>query len=526
MMIETSKTRLNIELWPKQAEAFESPATEILFGGATRGGKSHFLRCALIVWCLRIPQLQCTLIRKKSKDILENHVHGKNGFIDLLYPLVEAGRCRVTQLGVTFDNGARIIFKHCQDMRQSDTAQGIPSNVLIIDEATQIPERLLNTFRAWCTMPEEMKAALPDDLKGKFPRIYYMANPIGPSLPYFRRHFVKSRPAGAIELINGFKRQFIPAFVTDNPSEDAEATKGRVGGMYDAATAKALIEGDWDAPLGDFYPEWDEERHVVPDFTPPSHWFRYRAFDWGSADPFAAYWIAVSDGDMFETEYWKYEQGYRKHSGRLWFPRGAKIFYREWYGCREDDPAKGIGLRNTDIAKGIIARSPAPQERNLITLTDSFVFPDRGEDEGQTIAKTFADQGVPLTLGNTSRVTGWAAVRDALIGIRFDLNSEHRDPMIFICQSCKYLRDYFPALPRHPNEAKRHEDAAESGEATHSLDACRLAIMATPRVKDKPTPDALLVQAHVKAASIYQPTFQDAVKLIQKQKSRHSGRQF
>lgn len=517
---------LNIEFWPKQAMAFNTDATEVLFGGATRGGKSHFLRASLVVWCLQIPQLQCTLIRKKYDDILENHVYGKNGFKDILAPLIAAKQATVTQHAVTFANGSRIVFKHCQDERQFESAQGVPSNVLAIDEATQIPERLIKTFRAWCTMPEEMKAALPPELKGKFPRIYYFANPIGTSLGYFRRHFVKARPKFSIEAADGFKRQFIPAFVQDNPSEDTEAAKGRVMGMHDAATAKALIEGDWDAPLGDFFPEWDENRHVIPDFTPPDHWFRYRTFDWGSADPFCCYWFAISDGDLFEADIWQLRDGaYVKEHKRLWFPRGAKIIYREWYGCNPEDPSKGLGLRNADIARGIVERSPGAEERNLRTFTDSFPFADRGESEGQTIAKTFRDNGCTIERGDTSRVTGWAACRDALIGKVLDLETQFRYPMTYVQESCKFLREYIPALPRHPNEAKRHEDAAESGEATHSCDSWRIGEMVLAPVRSKPIPTVDQVMTQIKEA-IKPPTFDDAVKMIKQQKGRRSGKHF
>lgn len=518
---------LNIEFWPKQAMAFNTEATEVLFGGATRGGKSHFLRGSLIVWCLQIPKLQCTLIRKKYDDILENHVYGRSGFKDLLEPLIATGQATVTQHAVTFANGSRIVFKHCQDERQFESAQGVPSNVLAIDEATQIPERLIKTFRAWCTMPEEMKATLPPELKGKFPRIFYFANPIGTSLGYFRRNFVKARPKFAIDEVDGFKRQFIPAFVTDNPSEDATAAKGRVMGMHDAATAKALIEGDWDAPLGDFFPEWDETRHVVPDFTPPEHWYRYRSFDWGSADPFAVYWIAVSDGEMFSAECWVFRGNtYHREMKNLWFPRGAKIVYREWYGCRDDEPNKGLGLRNSDIARGILERSVGADKNIRVTLTDSFPFPDLGNEGGQTIAKTFSDHGVVLTRGDTSRITGWAAMRDAMIGLRLDLNSEYRYPMLYLCENCKYAREYIPALPRHPNEAKRHEDAAESGEATHSCDAIRLANLALAPTKDSPVAITAKVHAQIKSAATYQPTMDDAIKMLQKQKAGRSGKQF
>lgn len=459
---------LEISLYPKQEMMFLSPATEILFGGATRGGKSHGVRMALIVWCLSIPNLQCTLIRKKYQDILDNHVYGPSGFYDTLKPLINAGLVKVTQDGVKFDNDSRIAFKHCQDERQFESAQGIGTHVLFVDEATQISERLLRTFRGWCTMPSEMKAALPERFKGMFPRIIYTANPIGASIGFFRRHFVKARKEYEIEEVEGFKRQYIPSRVQDNKSEDEAATRGRVSGMYDAAIAQALIEGDWDAPIGDFFQEWDESTHVVDDFEPPAHWFRYRSFDWGTADPFAVYWWAVSDGESFKD-----------HKGQQsWFPRGAIVAYREWYGCDEEHPSKGNRMRNEEIATGILQRSQHPSEIRIPTITDSLPFQDRG---GKTIAETFAENGVILTLGDTSRIPGWSQMRSRLKGIEIDSNDGKRTPMIYFVRSCKFARDYIPALPRHKTKG---EDAEESGEATHSCDAIRLACMARAMATD------------------------------------------
>lgn len=521
-----NEIELCFQLWPKQLAALNSPAREILYGGSTRGGKSHLGRVALCIWCLAIPKLQCKLIRKKRDDILSNHVFGPMGFRDLLRPLVDRKLATVTQDNVMFYNDSRIVYVHCQDERQLDSAQGVGTHVLFIDEAPQISERLIRMFRGWCTMTVEMQAALPEQYRGMFPRILYGANPMGVSMSYFRRHFVKARPMGSIEMAHGFTRQYIEARVADNPSEDEEATRGRIMGSFDAATASALLDSNWDAPIGDFFDCWDEDRHVIPDFLPPAHWYRYRGFDWGSADPFCCYWAAVSDGEMFDADTWSFKDGaYVKSTKRFWFPRGSKIIYREWYGAREDDPSKGLGMRNADIARGIIERSPADEERNVITLTDSYPFPDRGEEGGQTIAKTFADQGCKLTLGDTSRVTGWVAMRDALIGKQMDLNIETRYPMLYIQEQCKFARDYIPALPRHPNEAKKHEDAAESGEATHACDVIRLICMALAPAKDKPIPDVDKIMKQIKEAT-KGPTFEDAVKMVKQQKARSGGKHF
>lgn len=468
-------TVMRLDLWPKQLQALETEATEILFGGATRGGKSHLARVLLTVACVKIPNLQCTLIRQKFQDILDNHVYGPNGFNDLLAPLIAKGYAKVTQSEVTFSNGSRIAFKHCQDERQLNSAQGITSHILVVDEATQISERLIRMFRGWCTMTEEMKASLPEYFQGKLPKILYTANPIGPSVGFFRKYFVKARPPEAIEQVGAFKRQFIPSKVTDNPSEDADAVKGRMLELGDRALATALLEGDWDQLVGEFLPEFDPERHVVPDFTPPDWWFRFRGMDLGYAEPFAVYWVAVSDGEVF-----------RDSQGReRWFPRGAFIFYNEWYGCDSVDTSKGLRMRNEDIAAGIVSRSEIRHHR-VVTLTDSLPFQDRG---GEMVPTVFAKNGCPITLGDTSRVVGWNQLRSRLIGIPATGKDgqEIRIPMIYFSDRCTFAQDYFPMLTRHPSESKK-EDAQEHGEPTHCLDAIRICCMAHTIIKDKIEP--------------------------------------
>ncbi len=52
---------LNLNLHAKQGEAFLSRATEILYGGAAGGGKSHLMRVAAIAWCAAVPGLQVYL---------------------------------------------------------------------------------------------------------------------------------------------------------------------------------------------------------------------------------------------------------------------------------------------------------------------------------------------------------------------------------------------------------------------------------------------------------------------------------
>lgn len=470
----------------KQQLAFETEATDLLFGGATRGGKSFWLRKSLILWCSQIPGLQCDIFRLHFDDVIANHMEGDNSFPELLNNWVKGGLVKINQTEVKFWNGSLISLEHCADDKVMMKHQGIAKHVRCFEEATQIPERRIRWLSQWVTMSADMQARVPEKWKGRFPKVIHTSNPIGPSAGYYRRNYVKARPKYKVEEVGAFRRQYIPALVTDNPSENAETTRLRITELGDPAIADALLNENWDALVGEFYPEWDEDRHVVKDFVPPQHWFRFRTFDWGVAEPFACYWVAVSDGEPFRD----------REGKQRWFPRGALIFYQEWYGCEDTDPAKGIRMRNEDVARGILQRSEL-NNSNIITLADSKPFQDMG---GDGIANTFQRCGVVLTLADTSRVAGWSQMRSRLIGVELSINQDNstiRVPMIFFCESCKYARDYIPALGRHPSEAKK-EDAQEHGEATHACDAIRYACMAYAVIRDRVEPVQSRIEREIK----------------------------
>ncbi|RLC81745.1 MAG: hypothetical protein DRI61_03450 [Chloroflexi bacterium] len=470
MTMSDKSIDLNFKLHPKQLEALSSPATEILFGGATRGGKSHFTRVALILWCTWVPGLQCLVLRKYYDDVIKNHMEGPNSFRSMLQPYVDAKLVVITKDAIRWtQTGSLITLSHCSTEDAMEKNQGIPKDVLVFEEACQILERHIRFVRGWVTSTEEMKAKLPPELKGMFPKIIYTANPIGVSMGYFRRNFVKAAPPGTIFKApvkdGGFLRQYIPARVDDNPSESKEATFARIQGLDDENMADALLEGNWDAPIGDYFPQYDDVKHTTPNFLPPKHWFKFMTFDWGSSEPFAALWWGVSDGVEFLDEIGK----------KRWFPRGALVAYREWYGCKPENFAKGLQLRNPEIARGIVDRTL--EETCGLVVTDSLPFQDRGMSRNgkkYNISDVFAENGCPLVQGNCARITGWTQVRDRLIG-------KDGAPLIYFSEDCVFTRDYLPSLGHSKTNP---EDAAEDGEATHTSDAVRLACTTRPIVID------------------------------------------
>jgi hypothetical protein len=498
---------------PKQQFAFDALANEKLLGGATRGGKTSFNKLMLIRLCSAVSNLRSDIFRINLDDVFESYMEGEFSFPELLAPWERDGLVKLTNDGVEFIwNGSGITLKHLGSDRAKSKGQGTPVQIRVYDEATQLMESRFRFLRGWVGMTEGHRATAAVELEkvfseltyeeryNYFPQIIYTTNPIGPSAGYFRRGFVKAAQRYEIfkapEDDGGFTRIYVPFKVVDNKFENEEAVRSRIAGLGDDAMVDALLNENWDAPIGDFIREYNSVKHVTPDFIPPEHWIKYRVFDWGHSEPFAVIWVCISDGEPFKD-----------HMGRdRWFRRGAKIVYREWYGCIEDDGSKGIGLENTEIAKGMLERTP--ETTSGITITDSLPFQHRGSE---LMALQFMKAGAPLTLGNTARVIGWKALKDQLNGI-------DGDPMFLITQSCVACQDYLPALQRHKTKP---DDAVEDGEATHIADVCRLAAMTyevslpkapvkpvekyhqpKPQARKSSTPEQLLKQRKLQKAKI------------------------
>jgi len=65
---------IRLSLHKKQRIAFNSIATEILYGGAAGSAKSHLMRVAAIAWCTAIDGLQIYLFQTRQEDLVKNHL--------------------------------------------------------------------------------------------------------------------------------------------------------------------------------------------------------------------------------------------------------------------------------------------------------------------------------------------------------------------------------------------------------------------------------------------------------------------
>jgi hypothetical protein len=485
MATKTDAT-LNINLHDKQQIAFDSPATEILYGGAAGGGKSHLMRMAAITWCAEIPGLQVYLFRRIRDDLVKNHMEGPSGFREFLAGWEECGFVKIVEDEIRFWNGSKIYLCHCKDEKDRFKYQGAEIHVLLIDELTHFTDKIYRFLRNRVRM---VGITLPAKYKDRFPRILSGANPGGIGHQFVKMTFIDgTEPLKVYEAPKsegGMQRQYIPAKLDDNPSmqDNDPGYEARLSGLGSDSLVRAMRDGDWDIVEGAFFDNFSRERHVIRPFEIPFDWLCFRAGDWGSAKPFAFGWYAVAQDD------------YTTSDGVL-IPRGALIKYREWYGCKKDAQGKfipdtGLKMDATEVGRGVKARDL--DDPISYGVLDPAAF---ATDGGPSIAERMASKGAFFRPADNKRVTqrgamgGWDQVRARLNG------DEDGHPMLFFFSTCIHTIRTLPALQ---HDADKPEDLDTTSE-DHAADETRYACMSRPWIRapkepEKPAPPPGMILA-------------------------------
>jgi hypothetical protein len=462
-------SHLRLELHPKQLDLRDSPATEILYGGAAGGGKSFLLRALAILYAWAFPGLQVYFFRRISDDLTKNHMEGSKGFRALLAGWVEEGQVEIVETEIRFKfNGSRIFLCHCHDEKDRFKYQGAEMHVLLIDELTHFTEVIYRFLRSRVRM---VGMNMPEAIKDRFPRIIAASNPGNVGHQWVKQAFIDGhRPSEvwrAPDEEGGMLRQFLPAKLTDNPSLllDDPGYRSKLRGLGSAALVKAMEEGDWNAIEGAFFDCWDTHRHVVKPFEIPQHWMRFRSFDWGSAKPFSVGWWASV------TEPYTTEEG-------ITLPRGCMVRYREWYGASA--PNVGLKLHAPDVARGILLRQDTggqgkKPEAELISYSvgDPSIFK---QDGGPSIAEEMGRNHVAFRPADNTRIAGWQQLRKRLVG------DEDGNPMLVCFDTCANSIRTIPSLM---HDDVKPEDVNTDSE-DHAGDDWRYACMSRPWSRDLP----------------------------------------
>jgi len=498
--------QVKIEFHARQYAAFTSTATEILYGGAAGGGKSFYGRGGCVAWCIGIAGLQCYIIRKSYPDLIDNHTKGAGSLPTILYPLIDAGRCKYNKQHqeFNFDNGSMIKLLAAQEESEvEEIFRGKEMHVVYGDEATLLTEAQINYIKTRVRMDEATRAkarewvasTFPHLVKGGvvpdlFPRIIWGTNPTGISHDYFKREFVDSVEPMKIwqhktevrgRMVNGFTRQYIPARLEDNPSIDFDSYASNLASTTRPEITKALLDGDWDVrAAGMFTDVFERSKHVIKTngvVAPPSWWKSWSALDWGSTDPYCELWFTECSG---EEPYLGYV-----------YPRGTIIVFMEHYGIFRDDSGREIankGVRRSPSECGVIFNE-AEEIYKVDRVSWHFAGADlwntqRVENRFYSRAGEFLDNTgrhyIRAAQGQGSRVQGWEMIRSLLKG-----KPDADFPGLLICSNCKHLIRTLTGLQ---TSIKNPDDAADKQE-DHAPDALRYGLTPIWRGKELPPPE-------------------------------------
>jgi len=258
-------------------------ATQCLSVGGIRGGKTlGWLMYAVMHYCLAYKQCDVLVLRRTFKELEAGAITDATNGKFIPKELYEYDRTRHV---LTFFNGSRIIFGHCEHNKERDLAQylGQAYPFIIVDECGQFsPDawmRLLtrNTVNAGCE-PDKF-GNLP------VPCMVGCTNPIGPFYEYYRTVFVQKEPWNKPENArkdetngtwwveeNGIWRLIYNpedyahqrTTVLDNPELLARdpAILPRLNSLPKAKRDKELLglDGKFE---GQYFDCWSEDAHVI-----------------------------------------------------------------------------------------------------------------------------------------------------------------------------------------------------------------------------------------------------------------------
>lgn len=473
--------RLSLHLHPRQAKALSTQASEVLYGGAAGGGKSHLLRVALVAWAAAVPGLQGYLFRRHAEDLLKNHLDGPGGFMSLLQPWFACGAAKlhVGRACITLWNGSRIFLCHCQYERDVYKYQGTEIHVLAMDELTHFSAPVYRFLRGRVRLGGLRPAP---HLAERLPRILCAANPGGVGHNWVKAAFVDPQPPDTIHQTShdegGMWRQYLPARMADNPTllEIDPDYARRLEGLGHPSLVRAMRDGDWNIVAGGALDDvWNPAMQVIAPFTLPQSWRLDRSFDWGSSRPFSVGWWAQAD-DCPALVRWN-EQEETCH-----FPPGTLFRVAEYYGWN-GKPNEGSRALAADVAREIIRLEkemfggrvvhPGPADPSIFDTVNGASIADPMERAGVRWNKAHKTPG--------SRRAGLEVLRARLTrATEFrETGQANRDggPGLFVFDTCRHFIRTVPGLPRDV----RRPDDVDSAAEDHVYDETRYRLLDADR---------------------------------------------
>jgi hypothetical protein len=493
-------------LWAPQAgpqtALLQCPVFEVFYGGARGGGKTD----GMIGDWLQHSQLYGEnaigiFVRRNRTQLSEVIARTKQIFSKL--PGAKYNEQKSEWL---MPGGGRLRFVYLERTSDAENYQGHSYTRVYIEEATNFPsprpiDLLRATLRSAAGVPVGMRLT---------------GNPGGPGHSWVKQRYIDPAPKGfkiisftdTVTMLDGsvlevsLDRVFIPSKLRDNAkmflAQPTYVLQLKTTGSE--ALVRAWLDGDWSAIEGAYFSEFSEAKHVLPAAIEPllpRHWTRFRAMDWGSAKPFCVGWYAVADGvsgpkivlaDGQET----------------FFPAGAVIKYREWYGWNGKSN-EGLKMNASSVGSGVRAIDVEDITRGKplsYGLLDPHAFDTNG---GPSIAESMAGAGCLWQRADNKRQPGWEQMR-----LRFQATV----PLLYFLDCCEHTIRTIQLLQ---HDDKNPEDLDTEAE-DHAADETRYACNSRPVVKK----EGKIVPDFVPPKLPSQMTYNDLLAISMKQQKAYT----
>lgn len=413
------------KLYPPQLEFINSQRRYNGYGGARGGGKSFVIRPLVGLLALTYSGIQMLVLRRTFPELRENHI----------IPMRKLFKCddpnkseriasyKTADKVFEFPNGSRAVMGYCDGEMDVLQFQGQSYDVIFMEEATQFTEFQFNCLTE-CNRPS-------GQIKGKQfkPRMYFTANPGGVGHQWFKRLFIdkkykQSEKPEDYAMIRA--KVYDNEFIMDNDPDYVRALQN-----LPSERRKAMLDGDWDAFEGQFFPEFNRDIHVIKSFTPDSSYRIFRTRDYG-LDMLACYWVACDT----ENNFYVYKELYE--SGLIVSDAGRKI-------------------------------NEMTNEKIYVDFAPPDLYNKNSQTGKSAVDLFYSECGHILTKANNDRANGWLAVKE-MLKVRQDYQGNY-NPKLFICENCTNLIRTLPLLvfdPKHPEDCLK-----DPHEITHAPDALR-----------------------------------------------------
>lgn len=371
--------------FPKQSLFHQSKAKYRLFGGAAGPGKTKALLweairtahrydgCDTLLLRRTFPELESSLLAQFRRDVPKKLYKSYNDSKHI----------------VTWKNGSVTRFGYC--LRKKDVIQYQGSECVFVgfDELTHF------LLYQWMYLGSRNRCSVP----GSFSNMAGATNPGGPGHAWVKSLWIDIPKALAEgrepifppdfekpELYDPMEWDYIPSLLDDNPIYANDRAYRKSLEMLPGQLREALLRGNWNIYAGQYFDNWDDEKHVIPaaELLIQPWWPKWGSFDWGYAHD-----------AVFQ---WHCQAGTVEKNGKQ-YP--LVITYREM--ARR-------GLSERALGEEIAAKNAGDKLGAIYAGHDIWRETSTGQTKEKIISDVLRAAGMPaLTHAKIDRTDGWRA---------------------------------------------------------------------------------------------------------------------